>query len=66
MIDWSVLGIEETTSVEAITNGYRQMLAVTNPEDNPVGFMLLRNTYEQALQYDQHVSLILFLDHFCM
>lgn len=51
MIDWSILNIEETTNEETITNAYRKMLTVTNPEDNPEGFMLLRTTYEEALKY---------------
>ena len=51
MIEWNVLNIEETTDEEVITAAYRKMLTVTNPETNPGGFMLLRNTYEQALAY---------------
>ena len=51
MIEWNVLNIEETTDEEVITAAYRKMLTVTNPESNPGGFMLLRNTYEQALAY---------------
>ena len=51
MIDWSILNIEETTDEDAITIAYRKMLTVTNPEDNPNGFMLLRTTYEEALKY---------------
>ncbi|MBE5935982.1 MAG: tetratricopeptide repeat protein [Lachnospiraceae bacterium] len=51
MIEWNVLNIEETTDEEAITNAYRRMLTVTNPVENPSGFMLLRNTYEQAIAY---------------
>ena len=51
MIDWSILNIEETTDESVITQAYRRMLTVTNPEDNPNGFMMLRNTYEEALKY---------------
>ena len=49
MIDWGILNIEETTDESVITQAYRRMLTVTNPEDNPQGFMMLRRTYEEAL-----------------
>ena len=35
MIEWNVLNIEETTDEQIITEAYRRMLTVTNPEDNP-------------------------------
>ena len=56
MIEWNVLNIEETTDEELITQAYRRMLTVTNPEDNPAGFMLLRNTYEQAMAYAKNAK----------
>lgn len=56
MIDWSILNIEETTDESVITQAYRRMLTVTNPEDNPNGFMVLRNTYEEALKYARNCS----------
>ncbi len=45
------LGIEITKDERAIKNVYRQKLAVTNPEDNPEGFKLLRAAYEEACKY---------------
>ena len=56
MIDWSILNIEETTDESVITQAYRRMLTVTNPEDNPQGFMMLRRTYEEALDYARNNS----------
>ena len=51
MIDWSILGINETKDEEIITNAYRQILSVTNPEDDAEGFMRLRQAYEDAIAY---------------
>ncbi len=45
------LGIEVTKDEKAIKNAYREKLAVTNPEDNPEGFKLLRGAYEEAVRY---------------
>ena len=45
------LGIETTKDEKQIKNAYRQKLAVTNPEDNPEGFKLLRGAYEEACRY---------------
>ena len=56
MIDWSILNIEETTDESVITQAYRRMLTVTNPEDNPQEFMMLRRTYEEALDYARNSS----------
>ena len=56
MIDWGILNIEETTDESVITQAYRRMLTVTNPEDNPQGFMMLRRTYEEALDYARNSS----------
>ena len=56
MIDWGILNIEETTDESVITQAYRRMLTVTNPEDNPQEFMMLRRTYEEALDYARNSS----------
>lgn len=46
-----ILGIEATKEERAIKNAYRERLAVTNPEDDPEGFKLLRRAYEEACRY---------------
>ncbi len=48
---FQVLGIEETKDEAIIKRGYREKLAVTNPEDNPEGFKRLRMAYEEACNY---------------
>jgi len=45
------LGIEATKDERAVKNAYREKLAVTNPEDHPEGFKLLRAAYEEACRY---------------
>ncbi len=54
-MDWTEafrrLGIEATKEEKAIKNAYREKLSVTNPEDNPEGFKLLRAAYEEACRY---------------
>lgn len=47
---WSVLGIEATKDKDELKKAYRRKLAKTNPEDNPDGFMELRNAYEEAVR----------------
>lgn len=47
---WDVLGINETTNEDEIKQAYRARLIYVNPEDDPEGFMQLRNAYETALQ----------------
>lgn len=48
---WSVLRIEATKDVEAIKDAYRERLMKVNPEDDPEGFLQLRQAYEAALEY---------------
>lgn len=43
-----ILGIEETKDEKQIKSAYRERLSVTNPEDDPEGFKLLRSAYEEA------------------
>ena len=47
---WEILEIEKTDDVEAIRNAYRAKLVNTNPEDDPEGFMELKEAYDTALQ----------------
>ena len=45
------LGIDVTKDEKAIKNAYREKLLVTNPEDNPEGFKMLRAAYDEACRY---------------
>lgn len=47
---WETLGIAETADREEIKNAYRAKLMVTNPEDDPEGFKVLRAAYEEAVK----------------
>lgn len=48
---WNILGIEKTKDTSEITAAYRTRLRQVNPEDDPEGFMKLRQAYEEAKQY---------------
>ena len=47
---WEILGIEPTDDTELIKNAYRAKLISTNPEDDPEGFMELKEAYDTAVQ----------------
>lgn len=47
---WKVLGIEETKDEQEIKLAYYEKLKTTNPEDDPEGFMELREAYDRAVQ----------------
>lgn len=48
---WSILGIEKTKDIDAITAAYREKLKLVHPEEKPQEFMQLRAEYEAALKY---------------
>ena len=48
---WKILKIEPTSDRNKIRSAYRELLAVTNPEDKPEEFKQLRQAYEDALAY---------------
>ncbi len=47
---WTILQVSETKDKEVLKKAYRRKLSITNPEDDPEGFMELRSAYEQALK----------------
>lgn len=48
---FATLNIAETRDERVIKDAYRRKLTVTNPEDHPEEFKLLREAYERALAY---------------
>ncbi len=46
---WESLGIESTTEVRVIKKAYAKKLKLTNPEEDPVGFQLLKEAKELAI-----------------
>ncbi len=53
---WKVLGIDETKDKEKIKQAYREKLVLVNPEDDPEGFMKLRQAFEEATRLADEVS----------
>lgn len=47
---WKILEIEETKDKDKLKKAYRSKLVNVNPEDNPEGFMALREAYEEAVR----------------
>ncbi len=50
MDKWKILGIDKTKDKDNIKKAYRNRLIHVNPEDDPEGFMQLRDAYEEALR----------------
>ena len=53
---WQILGIEPTSDVDQIRDAYRARLVETNPEDNPEGFMALKEAYDTALSLAENTG----------
>ena len=51
---FQILEIEDTKDKCTIKNAYRVKLTVTNPEDDPEGFIRLRTAYEEACRMAEH------------
>jgi hypothetical protein len=47
---FNILNIEETKDVDLIRSAYMEKLQSTNPEDDPEGFKLLRQAYDEAIR----------------
>ena len=48
---WTVLGLEATKDVSAIKRAYAEKAKTCHPEEDPEGFMKLRQAYQAALAY---------------
>ncbi len=47
---WGILGLAPGSDRDTVRRAYAKKLRVTNPEDDPEGFMALRQAYESALE----------------
>ena len=50
---WNVLGLEPTRDISAIKRAYARKTQSCHPEDDPEGFMRLRDAYQTAMDYAQ-------------
>lgn len=48
---WGILGIEQTRDTAVIRRAYAAQATQCNPEDDPEGFLQLRQAYERAMSY---------------
>lgn len=48
---WMILGLEPTKDIAAIKRAYAQKATICHPEENPQGFLELRNAYQAAMDY---------------
>ena len=48
---WSVLGLEPTRDSAAIKRAYAEQTKLCHPEEDPEGFLVLRQAYQRALAY---------------
>jgi len=50
---WTILGLEPTRDVSAIKRSYAHKARTCHPEEDPEGFLQLREAYQAALNYAQ-------------
>ncbi len=48
---WEILGLEPARDVSAIKRAYAQKARICHPEEDPSGFMKLREAYQAALDW---------------
>ena len=48
---WKLLGLEPTRDVSEIRRAYAQKARICHPEEDPAGFLALRQAYQAALDY---------------
>lgn len=48
---WMILKIEPTTDLKAIKHAYAGLAQTCHPEENPEGFKLLQEAYQEAVSY---------------
>lgn len=53
---WEILGIEKTYDMTKIKKAYAKMLKVYHPEDDPEGFMRMREAYETAVRQVKQIQ----------
>lgn len=53
---WSILGLEPTRDASAVRRAYARQARQCHPEEDPEGFMRLREAYQAALDYAQEAS----------
>ena len=51
---WSILGLEPTKEVSAIRRAYAQQSRTCHPEEDPEGFLRLREAYQATLAYAEN------------